>query len=106
MHSMSELGGNIKSRDLWRMSSLMEIFPRDVKEQMLMRLDEIGENYNNIKAKVVSYTANKAEQPRGGQKETTVPMELDHVSGGEVDEEEWRDVNEVRRGTKCYTCGG
>ena len=28
----------------------------------MMRLDEIGENYKNPKAKVVSYTFNKAEQ--------------------------------------------
>ena len=27
----------------------------DVKEQMMLRLDEIGENCENLKAKVVSY---------------------------------------------------
>ena len=39
---MSELGGDAKIPDLWRMSALLEICPKDVKEQMLMRLDEIG----------------------------------------------------------------
>ena len=38
---------------------------------MLVRLDEIGENYENLKAKVISYTTNKAEQARGGQRETS-----------------------------------
>ena len=57
---MSELGGDAKIPDLWRMSALLEICPRDVKEQMLLRLDEIGENYENLKAKVISYTTNKA----------------------------------------------
>ena len=31
------------------MSALLEICPKDVKEQMMMRLDEIGENYENLK---------------------------------------------------------
>ena len=97
---MSELGEGAKIRDLWRMSALLEIFPKDVKEQMLLRLDEVGENYENLKVKVISYTANKAEQS-WGQKETAVPMELDCVSGSDMyDEEEWDDVDEVRRDRK------
>ena len=41
---ISELGGDAKIPDLWRMSALLEICPKDVKEQMMMmRLDEIGE---------------------------------------------------------------
>ena len=80
------------------MSALLEICPpKDVKEQMLLRLEEVGENYKNLKTKVISYTSNKAEQSRG-QKETAVPMELDYVSGSEMyEEEEWDDVDEVRR---------
>ena len=62
---MSELGKDVKIPDLWRMSALTEICPRDVKEQMLTRLDEIGENHENLKAKVVSYTTIKTEQARG-----------------------------------------
>ena len=94
---MSALGGDAKIPDMWRMSAMLEICPKDVKEQMLMRLDETGENQENLKAKVISYTTNKAEQARGGQRDKTVAMELDHVSGGEVDE--------VRGDKRCYTCG-
>ena len=68
-----------------------------------MRLDEIAENYENLKAKVIAYTSNKAKQSRG-QKETAVPMELVYVSGREMYEEEWDDVDEVRRRTRCYNC--
>ena len=91
---MSELGKDAKIRDLW-MSVLLESYPKDVKEQMMMRLDEMGENYENLKAKVVSYTTNKTEQTRGGQKEMHVPMEVDHVSGSQPEEEDWEDVDEV-----------
>ena len=75
---MSELGGDPKIPDLWRMSALLEVCPKDVKEQMMMRLDGIGENYENLKAMAVSYETNKTEQARGGQKEMHVPTEVDH----------------------------
>ena len=87
------------------MSALLEICPQDVKEQMLMRLNEIGENYENLKAKVIFYTTNKAEKARGGQKETKVPMEVDHVSRSELYDEQLDDVDEVRRERRCYNCG-
>ena len=83
---MSELGGDAQIPYLWRMSVLLELCCKDVKEQMLMTLDEVGDNHEHLKAKVVSHTAYKAEQARGGQKEMTVPIGLDHVSGGEPDE--------------------
>ena len=102
---MSELGEGAKILDLWRMSALLEICPKDVKKQMLLRLDEVGENHENLKAKVISYTSNMPEQSRG-QKETAVPMELDYVSGSEMcEEEEWDDVDEVRRDRRCHNCG-
>ena len=34
-----------------------------------------------------------------------VPMEVDHTSGSEPEEEDWDDVDEVRRGSTCYKCG-
>ena len=41
---MSELGKDAKIPDRWRMSALLDICPQDVKETMVMRLDEIDEN--------------------------------------------------------------
>ena len=75
---------------------------KDVKEQMMMRLDEIRKNFENIKAKVVSCATNKTEQARRGQKEMYVPMEVDRASGNEAEEDDWEDVDEVRRGSTCY----
>ena len=53
---------------------------------------------------VVSYTANKAEQHRGGQKETYVPMEVDRVVSSGCEDEDWEDVDEVPKGSMCYKC--
>ena len=36
---------------------------------MLLRLDEVGENYENLEVKVISYTSNKAEQSRVRRKQ-------------------------------------
>ena len=62
------------------MSALLEIRSEAVKEQMMMRVDEIGENFENLKAKGgvthVSCTTNKTEQARGGQTDMYVPMEV------------------------------
>ena len=41
---MFELRKDEKIIDLWPMSALLDICPEDVKEQMMLRLDEIGEN--------------------------------------------------------------
>ena len=40
---MTELGGDVKIPDIWRMSALLEMRHKDVRDQMLMRLDDIGE---------------------------------------------------------------
>ena len=49
--------------------SSVEHLPKIVKEQMMMRLYEIGENYENLKTKVVAHTTNKTKQTRGGQRD-------------------------------------
>ena len=68
--TMSELGKDAKIPDLWRMSALLEICPNDVKELMMMRLDEISEKCEeNLQAKVVSHTTNKTEETRGGHRD-------------------------------------
>ena len=41
-----------KIPDLWRTSVFLETCAKDVKEQMMMRLDEIGEHNENLNAKV------------------------------------------------------
>ena len=99
---MFELRKDAKILHLWWMSTLLENCPKNVKEQMLMRLDEIGEKYENIKAVVVSHATNKTEDARGEKKDTQVPMEVDHVTCTEPEEEDWGVVagcEGYRRGT-------
>ena len=62
---MSEAGKDVMIPDLWRMSALCEICPRDVKEQMMMRLDEIGES---VKAKLVCTRPTRPSKHEEGRK--------------------------------------
>ena len=43
---MSELGGDAKIPDLWRMSAILVTCPKDVKEQMVGNWDEIHAQQN------------------------------------------------------------
>ena len=44
-----------------------------------------------------------SKREEGGQKEMDVPMDMNHVSDSEPEEEDWEDdVDEVRRGVVCY----
>ena len=70
------------------MSALLEINPQDVTEQMLMRLDDIGDRCENLKAKVVVHDQ-QDRASTSGQAVTRVPMVVAHVSGSEPEEDDW-----------------
>ena len=63
---MAEYPSDVKIPHLWRMAAFLEMCPNEVKEQVYLRVDEIGEDYETLKAKVVGWIANKVEQERGG----------------------------------------
>ena len=101
---MDEMGEEAKIPDLWKMSALLEMCPTTVKEHILMRMDEIKEDYGVMKNKVLQYVQNKLENGRTG----ATPMEVDFLDDAEdwgYAEEEFEDINEVRNG-KCFECGG
>ena len=62
---VSKFGGDVKIPDLWRMSAFLEMCPKDLQEQMMMRLDEIGENCERTsRRRWCQSRPNKTEQPR------------------------------------------
>lgn len=110
-----EMGKEMKIPDLMKMAALMEIVPRSIQDQLMMRMDEIGANYGAMREKLLRYTLNKVEQgKRGGP----VDMEVDLV---DKENEQYADVDAVyngggKRGIKgagikgggkrgCYECG-
>ena len=105
-----EIGQEMKIPDLWKMSALLEIVPKTVQEQVMLGMDEIGDSYEKLKHKILTYVSNRVEQGRTGG---AVPMEVDEVwwdqgdPEGEWEVDEWGGtVDAVYPGTKCYECGG
>jgi hypothetical protein len=59
---MSELQGEARIPSLWKMSALLEVCPKEVKDQMMLRIDEVDEDYEKLKARILSYVNNRVEQ--------------------------------------------
>ena len=63
---ITEHGSDTKTLHVWRMSALLEICSKEVREQMSQRVDELGEDYQALKARVNCYSTNHFDQRRGG----------------------------------------
>ena len=78
----------------------------EIEEQMMIRLDEIGENYERS---LGGCGVKNDQQDRAGtrwtERCTLVPMEMDYVSGSEPKQDDWEDVDDVRRRSARYNCG-
>ena len=68
-----------KIPDQRRMPALLEMRSQDVKDQMLMRLDEIAENDENLKTKFIKYFAKKEAQSRVEQCDTSGSVDVARV---------------------------
>ena len=106
-----------KIPDSWKMGALMQLCPKEVVDVMETRWDEIGENYETLKQKVIAWAANKVEKTAGGG---VVPMDI----GVATDNDEWGEYSAdyppnkgmfgaeeymegaVHEYTRCYECGG
>ena len=80
------------------------MWPEEVREQMLLRLDEIREYFQAFKADVISHSINKTWQSSERQGATCGPMDTISMDrNGE--QEEVEAVDEVRKSQRCFTCG-
>ena len=79
---------------LWKMAALMELCPNDVQDMVYQTIDDVHEDYEKLKQKIVSWTSNKVTR------DGSVPMEI-----GEVDPEE-ANVDAISSHSQCYNCGG
>ena len=64
-HMMTDIGGDTKITDLWRMSALLVICLKGVRVQMLLLLAQLGAYYQTLKAQRISYSTDNMEQSRG-----------------------------------------
>ena len=104
---MAEYPSDVKIPPLWRMAAFLEMCPNEVKEQVYLRVDEIGEDYETLKAKVVGWIANKVEQERCGPVAMDVGR-VDEKPKQDDENEEFEGYDEVDAigNLKCHQCGG
>ena len=80
---------------IWKMAALMELCPTEVQDMIYQNVDEVNEDYDKLKQKIITWVSNKVANDG-------VPMDI-----GKVDEEHNEyDVAAVGWGTHCYNCGG
>ena len=98
---------DVKIPDLWKMAAMNMLCPKEIQDVLEIQWDEIGEDYAEMRAKVMAWATNRAEK-KGG----VVPMEIGMVDkrGGEQWHEEGAqedsgDVDAVFPTTRCYNCG-
>ena len=87
--------------EVWKMAAMLEVCPKEVKEMMLVRLDEL-KDFKALKEKVIVWVTNKLEQGGG-----PVPMDIGEVDDN-YDNHDYNDdytVDAVSNG-KCFNCGG
>ena len=99
------------------MAALHALCPKEIKELLDLQWDEIGEDYQKMKGKVVAWATNRAEKKSG-----PVPMEIGRVmtnqERGDLYEDqlwqqywqdEWygeeNDIDAISPSTQCYNCG-
>ena len=84
------------------MAAMLKMCPKEIADMVELRWDEIGEEYEELKDRVIGWATTKAEK-KGGP----VPMEVDEVvdRGMEDKVDGWWDVDVVYSTTKCYNCG-
>ena len=64
--------------EIWKMAAFLELCPKDIMDQVFLRIDEIKENYAVLREKVLGWAANKVEQEKSSG---TAPINI-----GEVDD--------------------
>ena len=93
---------DIKIPMVWKMAAMLKICPKEIVDMVELRWDEIGEEYEKLKDRVIGWATTKAEK-KGGP----VPMEVDEVADYGVEDkgDDWWDVDAVYPTTKCFNCG-
>ena len=78
---------DVKIPELWKMAAMHMLCPKEIKEVLDVHWDEIGEDYEKMKAKVVAWATNRAKK-KGGP----VPMKIGQVTADDgFDRQYWEE---------------
>ena len=90
---------DIKIPKIWKMSAMLKLCPKEIVDMVELRWDEIGEEYERLKDRVIGWATTKAEK-RGGP----VPMDVGEIGDHYEDENgDWWEIDYVYPGTSVTT---
>ena len=86
---------------IWKMAALMELCPPEVQDMIYRNVDEVNEDYDKLKQKIVTWTSNKVANEG-------VPMDIGRVGCHENHDHDHDDyeISAIGQHTQCYNCGG
>ena len=98
----------------WKMAALHQLCPKEIQDMIELRWDEIGDDYDKMKERILGWATSRAERHGG-----PVPMDIgmtEEVTGGEIWNEPWggdlcmpcsegEGVGAVFGSSRCYFCG-
>ena len=85
---------------VWKMAAFLELCPDEVQDVIFQNIEEIGEDYNKLKNRVVSWVGNKVQS-----RSNPVPMDIGNVQDQEEIYEEV-DVDAIGSSMQCFNCQG
>jgi hypothetical protein len=81
---------------IWKMAALMELCPMEVQDMIYQNVDEVNEDYDKLKQKIITWASNKVASDG-------VPMDIGRVENEDYEEYE---VGAVGWNSQCYNCSG
>ena len=84
---------------IWKMAALMELCPAEVQDMVYQSIDEVSEDYDKLKQKIVTWASNKVANEG-------VPMDIGRGTHNDYAQEEDYEIAAVGWRTQCYNCGG
>jgi hypothetical protein len=82
---------------IWKMAALMELCPVEVQDMIYQNVDDVNEDYDKLKQKIITWTSNKISNDG-------VPMDIGKIG---FHQDQWQEEYEIDAvNTQCYACGG
>ena len=78
-----EQAKDIKLPPTWKMAAMLKLCPKEIQDMVELRWDDIGEEYDKLKDRVVGWATTRAEKKGGA-----VPMEVGAIDKKKSEEDE------------------
>ena len=86
---------------IWKMAALMELCPPEVQDMIYQNVDEVNEDYDKLKQKIVTQTSNKVANEGA-------PVDIGRVGWHDDHDHDHDDyeMSAICQHTQCYNRGG